>query len=227
MNQTKSKQTLELVQVAMFLAIILLLAFTPNLGYIPVGPTRATIIHIPVILGAIALGPKKGAFLGSFFGLTSLINNTINPTVTSFVFSPFYTLGDVNGGIFSLIICFVPRILVGVVPFFIYALIRRIMKTSKASNLVGLTIAGILGSMTNTLLVMNMIYFFFGKSYAAAKEASFETLYNAVILPVITFNGVIEAIVAGILTCAIGIALIGAKIIVPPSSKPSTANKLK
>lgn len=211
---TKTK-TYGMVQVAMFTAIILLLAFTPNLGYIPVGPTRATIIHIPVILGAIALGPKKGAFLGGVFGLTSLINNTINPTVTFFVFSPFYSLGETNGNILSLVICMVPRILVGVVPFFVFRLMKKSVKNGKVSNTFGLALAGVLGSMTNTILVMNMIYFFFGKSYAAATGNSIETLYSTVILPVITFNGVIEAIVAGILTAAIGVALIAAKIISP------------
>lgn len=211
---TKTK-TYGLVQTAMFTAIILLLAFTPNLGYIPVGPTRATIIHIPVILGAIAMGPKKGAFLGGVFGLTSLINNTMNPTVTSFVFSPFYSLGDTHGSLLSLVICFVPRILVGVVPFFVFYLMKKAVKNRKASTTFGLALAGILGSMTNTILVMNMIYFFFGKSYASATGSSIETLYNGVILPVITFNGVIEAVVAGILTAAVGAALIGARIIAP------------
>ena len=83
-----------LVQAALFAALIILMAMVPFLGYIPLGFTRATIIHIPVILGALVLGPKKGAFLGLIFGLTSLINNTMNPTVTSFVFSPFYSLSE-------------------------------------------------------------------------------------------------------------------------------------
>lgn len=217
MNNNRSQKTLGMVQLAMFMAIILLLAFTPNLGYIPVGPTRATIIHIPVILGSLALGPKKGAVLGATFGLTSLIMGTINPTITSFVFSPFYSLGEIHGNFFSLIICFVPRILVGVVPFFVYALVRKLMKANKASNIVGFTIAGVLGSMTNTILVMNMIYFFFGKQYASVQEVNAGDLYSAIILPVISFNGVIEAIVAGILTAAVGAALVGAKIIVPPA----------
>ena len=69
----------------------------PILGYIPLGFTRATIIHIPVIIGSIILGPKYGAFLGFIFGLTSLVNNTFNPTVTSFVFTPFYSLGTYVG----------------------------------------------------------------------------------------------------------------------------------
>ena len=113
---TSMAKTRGLVQLAIFSAIIVVLAYTPFIGYIPLGFTRATIIHIPVIIGSLMLGPKKGAVLGGVFGLTSFINNTINPTVTSFVFTPFYNLGEYSGGIGSVIICFLPRILIGVVP---------------------------------------------------------------------------------------------------------------
>ena len=111
---TSMSKTKGLVQMAIFAALIVVLAFTPFIGYIPLGFTRATIIHIPVIMGSLMLGPKRGAALGGVFGLTSFINNTINPTLTSFVFTPFYSLGEYSGGIGSLIICFVPRILIGV-----------------------------------------------------------------------------------------------------------------
>ena len=117
-----------MTQVALFGAIIVLLAFTPFLGYIPLGFTRATIIHIPVIIGSLLMGPKKGAVLGLVFGATSFINNTMNPTVTSFVFTPFYSLGEFSGGIGSLVICFIPRILVGVVPHYVYKGVRSLSK---------------------------------------------------------------------------------------------------
>lgn len=87
-NRKRSSLTLGMVQTALFAALIIILAFTPFLGYIPLGFTRATIIHIPVIIGSLMLGPKNGAFLGFVFGMTSLINNTVNPTATSFVFTP-------------------------------------------------------------------------------------------------------------------------------------------
>src|SRR5699024_5890410 len=90
--------TMSMVQVAIFGAIICIMAFTPFLGYIPLGFTRATIIHVPVIIASLLMGPKKGAALGFLFGLTSFINNTVNPTVTSFVFTPFYNLGEFSGG---------------------------------------------------------------------------------------------------------------------------------
>ncbi len=199
----KKSKTNDLVKLSFFVAIIILLAATPFLGYIPLGFTRATIIHIPVIIGSIMLGPFYGAFLGFVFGLTSLINNTFNPTVTSFVFTPFYSLGTYSGNFWSLVICFVPRILVGVVPHYVY----KGMKKIKNNDVLALGFAGVAGSLTNTLLVMNFIYLFFGKSYAEAKNVAVSTLYG-VILSVIAINGLPEAIVAGILTVAICKALL-------------------
>lgn len=126
----KNEKTYELVLTALFTAIIVIMAFTP-LGYIPLVVINATIIHIPVILGALFLGPKKGAFLGFVFGLTSFINNTFKAaTASAFVFSPVLAANIVGvPGIFkSLYICFVPRILVGVIPYFVYILIRNLLK---------------------------------------------------------------------------------------------------
>lgn len=216
MNNAKAKpiggqrpQTLGLVQVALFAALIILMAFTPFLGYIPLGFTRATIIHIPVIIGSLMLGPKKGAALGFIFGLTSFINNTINPTATSFVFSPFYELGEIHGGIGSLIICFIPRILVGVFPYYVFRGIRRISR-KEAGRTLALALAGISGALTNTLLVMNLIFVFFRDAYASANNVASEAVYGF-ILSIIGINGIPEAIVAGILTTLIGRILLKTK----------------
>jgi len=214
----RNSKILGLVQVALLAAIIFILAFTPGIGYIPLGVTRATIVHIPVIVGSILLGPKKGSLLGFCFGMTSFLINTFTPTLTSFTFTPFY-----NGGNFwSLVICFVPRILVGVVPYFVYVGFQKLGKKLAGnpdagkvrsffakffgSNPFSLAVAALAGSLTNTLLVMNLIYFCFGSAYAAAKEIT-GALYG-VILSVIAVNGVPEAILAAVLTAAIGTALI-------------------
>ncbi|MGN1058873.1 MAG: ECF transporter S component [Clostridia bacterium] len=201
----KKTNVLSMVQLALFSALILLLAFTPFIGYIPLGFTRATIIHIPVIIGSIVLGPVRGGFLGFLFGLTSLINNTVNPTATSFVFTPFYSLGNVSGNLLSLVICFVPRILVGIVPHYVYRGLKN-----RLGQAPGLIAAGLAGSLTNTLLVMHMILLFFGRQYAAANQKAYETIYMF-ILSIIGINGVPEAIVAAILTLAIGKALLTAQ----------------
>lgn len=203
-------KTKGMTQVALFTALIFLMAFTPFLGYIPLGFTRATIIHIPVILGALVLGPKKGAILGFAFGLTSFINNTMNPTVTSFVFTPFYSLGEYSGGIGSLVICFVPRILVGVVPFYVYRLVKKLSK-KESTSVPGLALAGVAGALTNTLLVMNLIFLFFRDAYASANGVASNAVYGF-ILSIIGINGVPEAIVAGVLTVLIGKVLLNKNV---------------
>ncbi|HHZ05889.1 MAG TPA: ECF transporter S component [Clostridiales bacterium] len=197
-----SKKSLDMAQLALFTALILLLAFIPGIGYIPLGVTRATIIHVPVIIGSIVLGPKKGAILGGVFGLSSFIMNMITPSVTSFVFSPFYQVGDVGGNPLSLVICFVPRILVGIVPYFVYVGLKKLLAKLKGNDTVSLVIAGICGAMTNTILVMSMIYLFFGDAYARATNIESNALIGA-ILAIVGVNGVPEAIVAAILTCAV------------------------
>ncbi len=208
MNQkNRNQKTLDLVQVALLSAVIIVMAFTPFLGYIPLGFTRATIIHIPVIIGSILLGPKKGALLGLVFGLTSLVNNTINPTVTSFVFTPFYTLGEVNGGIGSLIICLVPRTLVGITPYYVYKAVLKMTKERKSSTYLALGASGIVGALTNTLLVMNLIFLFFRDAYANVNSIASDALYGF-ILSIIGINGIPEAIVAAIVTTLVGRVLV-------------------
>ena len=180
---TLTTKTKDMVTTAMFVAIILAMSFVPYLGYIPLGFMNATIIHIPVIIGAILLGPARGAFLGGIFGLTSMINNTFNPNLTSFVFSPFYSLGNVHGNFKSLMICFVPRILIGVVAYYVYTGIVKLVKkkNSGKSSVAALAAAGAAGALTNTLLVMNGIYFLFGSSYANAKGIATDALYGVIL----------------------------------------------
>ncbi len=202
-----NKKTYQMVLTALFAAIIILMAFIPFLGYINLVVIKATLIHVPVIIGSIILGPKRGAFLGFVFGCTSLINNTINPSLLSFAFSPFYSVGETGGNFFSLIICFVPRILVGVVPYFVYIGIKKLCKGKNGGDWLALPVAGVAGAVVNTLLVMNLIYFCFSEQFAAAKQIAVSAVYNAVV-GIIFVNGVPEAIVAAILVAAIGKVLL-------------------
>ena len=122
------------------------MSFTP-LGYIPLGFINATIIHIPVILGAIFCGPKHGAFLGFLFGFTSFLKNTFMPaTASAFVFSPILAgnLFGIKGVLLSSFICFLPRILVGILPYCIYLFLRKMIK----NKTLVFTLVGIAGSLT-------------------------------------------------------------------------------
>lgn len=193
-------KTLDIVLLSLFAGIIFVLAFTP-IGYIQLGFIKATIIHIPVIVGSIMLGPKKGALLGFLFGVTSFISNTITPAIMSFVFSPLIPVpGTDHGSLLALVICFIPRILVGILPFYIYRMLNSILNDK--SHLLAFGAAGIAGAATNTLLVMNGIYFLFQDSYAAARNIPASAVYKAV-LAVIFTNGVPEALFAGIIVSSL------------------------
>ncbi len=259
-------KTNELVLTGLFTAIIIIMAFTP-LGYIPLVVINATIIHIPVILGSLFCGPKKGAFLGFVFGFTSCLKATIvGGTLSSFVFSPVLAASLVGtSGIFkSLFIAFVPRILVGVIPYFVYIGIKKVLASEKknlwgtvlnvlmsaflafglyaflgkmseslsqaaalgigiavgavvfivveavfirkSTQVIPFVYAGVAGAMTNTLLVMGSIFVLYKDAYADAIGVAGNAVLG-VITGVISFNGVIEAIVAAIIVYLVGLVL--------------------
>ena len=185
----KNKKTKNLVLYAMFIAIEMLLVFIPFLGYIPIGPLRATTLHIPVIIAGIILGKKGGMIIGLVFGLSSLFYNTISPTVTSFVFSPF-----ISGNILSAVIAIVPRVLIG----YIAGIIFEKFQKAKINNNIGIIIAGLAGSLVNTILVLGGIYFIFGQSYAIAIGQDFNLLVTYLI-GIITTSGILEAVVGTII----------------------------
>lgn len=264
----RNQKTMELVLTSIFTAIIVIMAFTP-LGYIPLVVINATIIHIPVIIGSLFCGPKKGAFLGFVFGLTSFIKNTVMPSsLSAFVFSPILASGMIgpSGILKSTFICFVPRILVGVIPYFIFILVRKLIGEQKKNKfgalllnliicvllcaglyefmmkvggetasvvvstavaaivavvaflllsklisssrpaLVSFIYAGVSGAFVNTLLVMSSIYLFYKDPYAEALGISPNEVLG-IIGGVISFNGVIEAIVAAVIVAGVGIVL--------------------
>jgi uncharacterized membrane protein len=133
------------------------------------------------------------------FGVTSLIINSIAPSSLSFAFSPLIPLyGASHGSLWALVVCFVPRILVGVTPWHTERLFRR-FSPFKGKRLLSAFAAGIAGSATNTLLVMHIIFFAFRDYYAAVRNVASEAVYSLV-LGVIMINGIPEAILAGVLT---------------------------
>ena len=263
----RNTKTLGLVLTSLFTAIIVIMAFTP-LGYIPLVVINATIIHIPVILGSLFCGPKQGAFLGFVFGLTSFIKNTIMPsTASAFVFSPVLASSVVGvSGVFrSAFICFVPRILVGVVPYFVYVLIKKVLSSEqkkvwatvlnavicglllfglhafivrigadkvslpvnwvisaaaaiavfviieitflkKNAMVMAFVYAGLSGAFVNTLLVMGGIFVLYKDAYAEALSIDAAAVLG-VIGGIISFNGVVEAIVGAIIVSAVGLVL--------------------
>ena len=199
----KIQKTSEMVKMALFIALIILLSVTP-LGYIPLGAINATTIQMPVIIGAVLFGWKKGAVLGGIFGLTSLLKNTVQPNLTSFVFSPFVPVfGEESGSLWAIVISLFPRIMIGVVAAGVFALFVKF----KVNKTIASAAAGFCGSLANTVLVMGGIYLFFGESYSAAKDIAYNTLL-ATVSATITGAGITEAVVSAVVCGAVCTALL-------------------
>ena len=131
--------------------------------------------------------PKMGAVLGFIFGLTSSISAILQPTVTSYFFSPI-----VSGNLLSLVVCFVPRILVGIVPYYVYKMIKKININF------ALIISGLVGSLVNTIFVLGFIYLFFAQKYAEILSTTVDNLLT-VIVTTVGINASLEALASAIL----------------------------
>lgn len=134
-------RTRKIVVTGILGAIAIFLGIT-RWGFIPwFGGVSLTIMHVPAIIGAILEGPIVGLLIGLIFGIASLIQAAVAPN------GP----GDViftNPGISIL-----PRLFIGPVAWLVWKGLQRIPA-------VGLVVAGVAGSLTNTVLVLGAIGLF-------------------------------------------------------------------
>lgn len=191
-----------MVSVALMAAIVILLANTP-LGMIQLPIIKATTVHIPVIVGAILLGPAAGAILGATFGICSLISNTMAPTLLSFAFSPFLSTTGFSGVLKAIWVSVGCRVLIGVVAGWLWILLKK----WKTNSYIALIITGFVGSMVNTVMVMGSIYVLFAQQYAQAKNVASTAVFG-LIMGTVTASGIPEAIAAAVLVTALGKALL-------------------
>ena len=169
---------------------------------------KATTVHIPVIIGAILLGPLAGAILGGVFGICSMLSNTYAPTLLSFAFSPFMSTTGLVGAVKAIWVSIGCRILIGVVAGWAFILLKKI----KCPRILSYGICGFLGAMTNTVAVMGSIYLLFAQQYAQAKEVALTAVFGLV-MGTVTASGIPEAICATILVALITKALVAARLI--------------
>lgn len=119
-------------------AISIVLGLT-RLGFIPwFSGASLTIMHIPVIIGAVLEGPLVGAVIGLIFGLFSMFQAAVAPT------------GPTDVWFTNPLLAVVPRLFIGPVAYYVWKALAR-------WQVPALIAAGIAGSLTNTLLVLGMI----------------------------------------------------------------------
>ena len=206
MMKTRKHDTRWLVSVALMAGIVILLANTP-LGMIQLPIIKATTVHIPVIIGAVLLGPSAGAILGFVFGVCSLISNTMAPTLLSFAFSPFLSTTGISGACKAIWVSVGCRVLIGIAAGWLWILFKKV----KLNQIVGLSITGFVGSMVNTIAVMGSIYVLFAQQYADAKEIALTAVWSAIMVT-ITSSGIPEAIAAAILVAVIAKVLLKLRV---------------
>jgi len=178
-----SGKTRELVQLSLLIALEAVMTFT-NLGFIMVPPISITTLHIPVIIGAILLGPTKGGILGGAFGVFSMIKATFfAASPADMLFSPFLSGAPVQ----SLVMCVVPRILLGVFAALLFRLLKKITKETLAIG-----IAAILSTVLHSVMVLGSMWLFFNAMPL-----------RDVFVTVASLNCIAETIAAGVIGVAV------------------------
>lgn len=198
----KKLDTRYMATLAMLCGVLLVMGMT-GIGFIPLPVIKATTMHIPVILGAVLLGPKAGAILGGLFGVCSIWVNTTTPGLLSFAFSPFMTTEGLPGVLKSLWIALGCRILFGLIAGWLWILMRRIVK----QEYIALPVTAAVSAVCHTLLVMGSIYLLLAQQYAAAKNVAVTAVFG-LIMGTVTASGIPEAIIAAVLVTVIGKALL-------------------
>jgi uncharacterized membrane protein len=167
-------------------AITLILGFVPNLGFIPLPNVvgNATIGHIPTILAGVIAGPLVGIILGFLFGLTSFIHAV----------NPFFKDPSVS---------ILPRLFIGLTAWATFIALVRINRDAAAA------VAGFVGSMTNTILVVAMLI---ARGYFPAQ----------VIIPVVLAQAIAEAVIAAVFTVILArvFYILEARLVRAPDTKP-------
>jgi len=177
-NNSRGK-TLHLVLLAMLSAVLIVMAFTP-LGYLKIGPLSITFLTIPVVLGAILIGPAAGAILGAVFGATSFAQ--------CFGLDVFGTTLLAINPVYTFIMCFVPRILIGITSGYAAKGLLKI----PVNRIVSYALSCLVGTLTNTVLFVGFLLLLFGQTDYIQ---SFGKSTLAIIGVLVTTNSLIEAIV--------------------------------
>lgn len=167
MSKKSKKITTRKIVLAGILGAISILLGVTKLGYIPV-PTaagNATIMHIPVIIGSVLEGWGVGTVIGAIFGVSAFIEST----------TPIFK---------DPIVSIIPRLFIGIFAYLTYAGLKRF------NEYVAIGAAGIIGSLTNTVLVL-----------AAAVIRGYFSI--GVAATVAVTSGIPEAIVSLIITLAV------------------------
>lgn len=241
MLKSKKFSTRKMAIVGLLGGISIVMGMTP-IGFIPVGPTKATIMHIPVIICAILEGPIAGGIVGLIFGIFSIFQAIFMPTPVSFAF-------------LNPLVSVIPRILIGITSYYVYKglgklgnnktlvllnaiwiaiigylgygiydivinaksgwliamnivliiltlIIAYFTNRGKMNKPLEIVVASAVGTMTNTGLVLGMIYLLYAESFVKALGLD-AALAGKIIFGIGVTNGIPESIIAVLIVTSV------------------------
>ena len=183
-----------LTQLALLAAILLVMNYTP-LGYLQIGPLSASLLTVPVAIGAMTMDPLAGAILGGIFGATSFIQMVEGKSAMGaalFGVNPF--------GAF--VVSFMARVLMGLCAALIFkALCKVLPKNEKLCCVLGAVLTPVL----NTVFFMGfLVLFFYNCDYVQnlAQTLDATNAFMFIVL-LVGVQAVIEWLICGVVASAV------------------------
>ena len=193
----KGKANLQyLIELALLVAILLVMNVT-GLAMIPLPGQYASIMTVPVAVGAMMLGPLAGGILGGVMGCISFY--TAIKTGFSTLFLAGYTGGIVV--LLSFVTSIIPRVLMGVCVGWVFKLVHKLDKTKTVSYYIG----GIAAPLLNTLFYMTVLVLIFLNAptlEAVLGAELFAKFQENVLLFVAAYVG-LQAVIEAVVGCVI------------------------
>ena len=195
--QNKKKTNLRyLIELALLMAILLMMNIT-GLAMIPLPGQYASIMTVPVAVGAMMLGPLAGTVLGTTMGCISFY--TAIKTGFSTLFLAGYTGGIVVG--LSFVNTILPRILMGVCVGWVFRAAHRLDRGKTISYYIG----GLAAPVLNTLFYMTVLVIIFLNAptlQALLGEELMAKFQDNILLFVAAYVGV-QAVIEAVVGCVI------------------------
>lgn len=190
-NVNGSEKTRKLVAIGMMIAVTVILGYTP-LGIIMIPPISITTLHIPTIISGILLGPVAGLIVGVSMGFVTFLR-----AMTAA--SPFDAL------FINPLVSILPRMFIGLTTYIVYYLLKRFVFKKRSLLYVGICafVAAIIGTLTNTIGVLGMLYFLYAQEFIQTLGGTLKT----VLFGTLTVNITVEMVTAAFITVPIVFAL--------------------
>ena len=194
----RNPKTLRLCELALLVTVEIVMGLTP-LGYLNLGIIAASLLTIPVAIGAIVLGPLESTFLGLVFGIISFIKGF---TSTGLMTQAMYA-ASIPG---SFVVTIIGRVLMGLTTGLLVAWIKKKAKNDLASCLVG----GFAAPLLNTFFYMGLLMLLFYHTEYIQNMISTTGISNPILLigVMVGTQALIEAATCGVISTAVSKTLL-------------------